>query len=102
MDLLLGVPPFLVSDDQRRSVAEPPEAADDRGIVRVAPVTVDLVEILDQMGHVIQGVGTFGMARHERFLPRAEGGEYAGAHRLELLPQLLALALRARVVADPG
>ena len=85
-DLFLGVAPLLVADDNAGLAVEAREATDDRLVVGVAAVAVQLFEIgEDQLG-IIERVRTLRMARDLGNLPRAELG-------VEILGQRLALAL---------
>ena len=84
VDLFLGVAALLVADHHARLAVEAGEPADDRGVVRVGAVAVQLAEVAEHAGDVVERVGPLRMPRHLGDLPR---GELA----VDLLRELLAL-----------
>ena len=87
--VLLRAPALLVADHDDRLAVEPGEAADDRAVVREAPVALELEEVGEQPRHVVEGVRP---ARVTRELDDLPGGQVAEDLRLELLRLLLELA----------
>ena len=72
VDLLLGVAALLVAQDCDRPVLVEGEPTDERGVVAVAAVAVDLGELGEEGLDEVQGIGPIGVAGHQRLLP---GGE---------------------------
>src|SRR5262249_50740903 len=76
---------LLVADDDDGLALEPREAADERVIVRVHAVAVELVEIREAALDVVERVRTLRVARELRDLPSAETREDAPRERLALV-----------------
>src|SRR5208282_3778052 len=72
---LLGVAAFLMADDHHGAAAEPGEAADDGGVVAVAAIAGDFVEIGEQEAGVVESVGAAGVAGELGALPGGDVGE---------------------------
>ena len=100
VDLLLGVAALLVADDRHRPVAEEREAADERRVVREAPVAVELGPLREERLDVVERVGPVRVARDQRLLPGRELRVDLAPARVELLAQ--ALAPRAPWPDRPG
>ena len=76
-DLLLSVPPLLVTDDHDRAPRQPRHAADDGRVVGEGPIPVQFLEAGEDPRHIVQGVGSLGMAGELRDLPGGQRGEGA-------------------------
>ena len=63
-----------MAEHHARLAVEPGEAADDRGVVCVAAIPMELAKIAEQRADVIERVGTLGMACNLRNLPGGELG----------------------------
>src|SRR4029079_2401165 len=72
VDLLLGVAPLLLADHHARLAVEAGETADDRRIVGVCAIAVQLAELGEHAVDVIARVRTLRMPRDLRDLPRTE------------------------------
>src|SRR5204862_1901487 len=81
---LLRVAALLVADDDDRLALEAREAADERMIVRVHAVAVQLVEVGEAALEVVERVGTLRVACELCDLPRAQVREDAPSERLAL------------------
>ena len=60
---LLDVAALLIADQRDRAAAEAPEADDDRRVVAVLPVAVELEPVVEQALHVVERVRPVRMAR---------------------------------------
>ncbi len=89
-------------DDEHGTPPKRTKARDDRRVVGVAAIAVDLDEPFHQVSHVVEREGAARMAGDERFLPGGEGGEHLFPRCVELDLELFALALRRDVVAHAG
>jgi hypothetical protein len=61
-----------VADHRHRAALEGGQPGDDRRVVAVGAVAVDLDPVLHQPLDVVQRVGALGVARHQRLLPPRE------------------------------
>src|SRR5256886_14173887 len=68
-DLLTRVAPLLVADDDDPLPLEPRQATDDRRVVPVEPVAVELDEVLEEERDEVGRVGALGVAGELRPLP---------------------------------
>src|SRR2546428_234074 len=68
-DLLTRVAPLLVVDDDDPLPLEPRQATDDRRVVPVEPVAVELDEVLEEEPDEVARVGALGVAGELRPLP---------------------------------
>ena len=93
LQVLLGVPALLVPDHHHRVAAQTRPAADDRGIVEVEAVAVQLDEVGEDGAEIVEGVGTAGMAGDHDALDRREISVDLGPERIELALETLQLAL---------
>src|SRR5487761_2180557 len=84
VDLLLGIAALLLAEDHAGHAVEPREAADDRRVVSVRAIAVQLAELAEHAVDVVERVRTLRMTRDLRDLP---GGELA----VDVLGKLLAL-----------
>ena len=100
--LLVDITPLLVADHHDRAVVEACHPADDGGIIGETAIAMKLVEIAEDVLQVVQGVGTLGMPRELRDLPRAEVLEDRLGELAALLLEALDLVTEAdlAVVAD--
>src|SRR5262249_12260149 len=83
-DLLPGVAPLLMSDDDQAPIIEARQAPDDGRVVTVDAVAVQLEKILEQQGAEMARVRAAGMAGELRALPRRE----ARVHPLALAREI--------------
>ena len=84
---LLGIAAFLVTDHHARGAIETRHSTDDRQIVCVHTIAVQLMEIGEELAHVIERIRALRVARHQRRLP---GRELA----VDFLGQILAFLLQ--------
>ncbi|CUJ22821.1 Uncharacterised protein [Achromobacter sp. 2789STDY5608633] len=84
---LLGVAALLVADHHAGRAVEARQAAHDGLVVGVHAVAVQFVEVGEDFAHVVQRVGTLGVAGDQRRLPRRELGVDFLGQRLALLLQ---------------
>ncbi len=77
-----------MADHHARIAIEPREAADDRRVVGVAPVAVQLAELAEQSVDVVERIGPLRVARDHRDLPRGEPA-------VDVLGELVALSLQS-------
>ena len=89
VDLLLGVAALLVAEHHAGLAVEAREAADDRRVVGVRAVAVQLAELAEHAVDVVERVRPLRMARDLRDLPRRELG-------VDVARELLALLREAR------
>ncbi len=73
--------------------AEPGPAADDRRVVAVEPVAVELDEVGEDGAEVVEGVGAAGMAGDHHALDRRQVAVDLLAQRVELALQALELSV---------
>ena len=97
-DLFLRVAPLLMPDDRDGDTPEDREPGDDRRIVGVLPVAMELDEVGHERLDVVERIGAPGMPRDERLLPRREARVDLSRDAVQLLAELLDLAAVARVV----
>ena len=88
VNLFLGITPLLVPDHHHRLAIEPRQTANDGMVVSIGPVTVQFLEVSENMLRVIQRIRTLRMARHLGDLP---GGQLG----VDFLGQLRAFLLQA-------
>ena len=93
LEILLGVPALLVTDHHHRHTGEPGPAADDRGVVHVEPVAVQLDEVGEDGAEIVESVRPAGVAGHHDPLERREISVDVRPERLELALEPLELAL---------
>ncbi len=89
VDLLLGIPPLLVSDDHHRPLVKPRHPGHDRRVLAETAVAFDLEEVIEQVLDEIESVRTLRMPRDEHFLPRRQS-------RVDIPPHVVELLLQAR------
>src|SRR6184192_1223696 len=89
MDFFLRVTAFLMADDHARLAVEARESADDRRIVGIDAIAVQLAKVAEQRIDVIERVGPLRMTRDLRDLP---GRQLA----VDFPGELLALLGKAR------
>src|SRR5437660_461677 len=87
-DLLARVTALLVTDDDDPLPVEACEAADDRGVVAVEPVAVELDEVLEEEPDEVTRVGALGVAGELRSLPGRQTGVGLPARPQELVLEL--------------
>ena len=99
---LLGVAPLLLADEHHRRGLEARDAADDRLVVRVHAVAVQLLELREDERDVVERVRTLRMARELRDLPGRQVREDAARERARLGTQLLDLVrgIEVRVLGE--
>ncbi len=81
-DPLLGVPALLLADHHHRPAVETRRTADDRPVIRVHAVAMQLLEVREDRRQVVEAVRALRMAGQLGDLPRGEvredaGGQYA-------------------------
>ena len=101
-DALVGAAALLVADDGDAAAAEGGEAGDDRGVVAVGAVAVELDPVRHHAAHVVERVGAIEMARHLRALPGVEIAEDLGRRLAQLLAQPFELAPRGAASGNPS
>src|SRR5690606_15350865 len=69
---LLRIAPLLMADDHDRLAFETRRSADDRVIVRVHTIAMQLLEVGEDRAHVVERVRPLRMARELRDLPLAQ------------------------------
>ena len=74
LDPAVGVGALLLADDHHGVAAEAADAADDRPVLAEQAVAGERREVLDQVGDIIRGMGTVGVARDLGLLPRGQLG----------------------------
>ena len=82
VQLLLGIAPFLMPDHHDRTPLESRDTGDDRGIVRVTAVAVQLFKLGEQGLDIVQRIGPLWMAGQLGYLPGAQVGEDLLGQRL--------------------
>src|SRR2546427_13169283 len=87
-----------MADHDQRLALEARQPPDDGRIVTEEPVAVQLGEVLEEQLAPVARVGTLGMPRQLRALPRGEGGVSALALALEPVLQARDLVRVRRVV----
>ncbi len=92
LEVLLGVAAVLMADDHHRLAVEPRPAADDRRVVHVEAVAVQLDEVGEDGAEVVERVRPAGVAGDHDPL---QGREVA----VDVRPQRLELALEALELA---
>src|SRR5206468_12330600 len=65
----LRVAAFLMADEHAGLAAAAREAADDRSVVGVGPIAMQLAKVGEQRVDVIERIGSLRMPRHQRDLP---------------------------------
>ena len=68
-DVLAGIPPLLVADDDHGRAVEAREAADDGLVVAVDPIAVQLHPVLEEQSHEIERVRALRVPRDLGALP---------------------------------
>ena len=89
LDLGARAAAFLMADDHYRTAADLREPADDRLVVGVKAVAVQLVEIGHDVIDVVERIGTQGMARNLADLPGRQVGINLFCQAQAFLPQRL-------------
>ena len=85
--LFLYITAFLVTDDHDCTAVQPSDTAHNRSIVSKVTITVQFLEIREDVANVVQRIGTLRVARHLRDLPAAQVAEDALGQGLALLLQ---------------
>lgn len=97
-ELLLGVAPLVVPDDEALDGADAAESCDDGGVFAVATVAVEFAEVLADQGDVIACLGTSRVACNADGIP----GREIGVEAAEELRVLLAEGGGVLVVWEVG
>src|SRR5439155_25584480 len=93
-DILARVPPLLVADDHDPQIFESAEPADNRRVVAVEAIAVELDEVLEEELDEVAGVRALRMARELRALPGGQARVGTLAHAGEALLELPPLLAR--------
>ena len=91
MDVLLGVAPLLVPDQDDRDLLDLRQPRDDGGVVSEPAIAVELEETGRNDAQIVEGVGSPRMARELHALPAGQLGIDVAAEPLRLSLETLQL-----------
>ena len=101
LEVFLGVAALLVADHHDRHAGQPGPAADDRGVVHVEPVAVQLDEVGEDGAEIVEGVRPAGVAGHHDPLERRQVSVDVRPERLQLALQPFELPINIDLPLRP-